>query len=243
MTKKFDSALKWPLMLTFTRFFLALLFQFLLTFLLVYLKNPTPLKSAGKWFTVYGTLIDIVCLILIYRQINKEGKTFKDLINIDSKHIIKSELTGLGYTLFLFPISIAGTILSAFLIYGTFNAQQIMGGIPLWGAIYSVAIFPIEWAFSEQMTYQGYCLPHLEKAFNSKWLAIVIISFGWMLQHVALPFTPDWKYALMRMISFLPLTIIMPVMYLRTKRLLPFILCHWFMDFVAAVMAFPGLTK
>lgn len=111
-----------------------------------------------------------------------------------------------------------------------------MGGLPLWGALYSISIFPLMWAVTEQMTYQGYILQQLERIFTSKWLAIALVSFGWMLQHAALPFYADSHYALYRMLSFLPLTIFMPLIYLKTRTLLPFIIAHWFMDAAAAIM-------
>lgn len=236
MKKDFTISWHWPIALVFARFLLALVLQLLVTILYVLFNNPHPLQSAGHWFTVYGALIDIGCLILIKRQIQKEGKTILDLLNIDRKRVGKSIITGLGYTLLFLPISMVGTVASTYITYGTFEPQQVMGGIPLWGALFSVLIYPLLWAFTEQLTYQGYSLPRLEKVFKHKWVAIAIISFGWMLQHTALPFTLDARYAAMRMLSFLPLTIIMPLIYLRTKRLLPFIIAHWIMDLTAAIM-------
>jgi uncharacterized protein len=138
-----------------------------------------------------------------------------------------------------------GTVASTYLFYGTFEPMQVMGGIPLWGALFSVLVFPLLWGFTEQLTYMGYALPRLEKHFKHTWLVVAIISFGWMLQHTALPFSMDPRYAAMRMLSFLPLTILMPLMYLRTKRLLPFILAHWIMDLTGAIMGtlLPFLVK
>jgi membrane protease YdiL (CAAX protease family) len=236
MKKNITTSWHWPIALVFTRFIFALVLQLLVTIIYVLFDNPNPLQSAGHWFTVYGSLIDIGCLILIIRQIKKEGKTILELLNIDRKRIGKSIITGLGYTLLFFPISMMGSIASTYITYGTFEPVQVMGGIPLWGALFSVLVFPLLWAFTEQLTYQGYALPRLEKAFSNKWIAIAIVSFGWMLQHAALPFAWDARYAAMRMLSFLPLTIIMPLIYLRTRRLLPFIIAHWIMDLTSAIM-------
>ncbi|KUO53016.1 MAG: hypothetical protein APF76_12620 [Desulfitibacter sp. BRH_c19] len=227
---------KWPVILIFTRFFLAIFFQLLVTGIYLLLNDSNPLQSAGQWFIVYGSLIDLGCLILISRQIRKEGKSLLDLVNIDKSHIVKGILIGLAFFLLFMPMSVVGMSLSYLLIFGTPYPPQLMGGIPLWGALYSVIVFPILWGFSEQITYQGYCLPRLINIFNNKWLAIALVSFGWMLQHTALPLMLDWKYMAFRMLSFLPLTILMPIIFLRTKRLLPFIIAHWAMDMVAAVM-------
>jgi membrane protease YdiL (CAAX protease family) len=138
--------------------------------------------------------------------------------------------------LLFMPLSVVGMSLTHLLVYGTPEPPQIMGGVPLWGAIYSVTLFPILWGISEQITYQGYSLTRLERYFGNKWIAIIIVSFGWMLQHAALPLVLDWQYILFRMVSFFPLTVAMPLIFLRTKRLLPFIIAHWAMDLTAAIM-------
>lgn len=225
----------WPLILVFARFFLAVLFQLILSIVFYFAEDPSPLTAAGKWFTVYGTLIDLACLLLISWQLKKDGKSLITIVNVKKGQYKQDIVKGLIYSLILLPVSVVGMVLGSLLLYGTPEPMQIMGGIPLWGAIYSVVIFPIIWAFAEQITYQGYSLNRLEKVFNSKVLAIAIISLGWMLQHAALPLMLDFKYMIFRIISFMPLTIIMPIMYLKTKRLLPFIVSHWIMDLIAAL--------
>ena len=227
---------RWPVILVFSRFVFATVLQFLVAGGLMLSGHTNPLQFAGRWFTVYGTLIDIGCLLLITKQLRKEGKRIRELVNLHGQRWYKSMLIGLGYTLVLFPVTVAGTMISSFLAYGKLEPQQIMGGIPLWGALFSTFIYPVLWTFTEQLTYQGYALPRLEKAFGSKWAAIALVSFGWMLQHAALPLELDFHYAAMRMLSFFPLTVIMPLLYLRTRRLLPFITAHWIMDTTAAVM-------
>ncbi|PKM90968.1 MAG: hypothetical protein CVU87_00160 [Firmicutes bacterium HGW-Firmicutes-12] len=236
MNLSYERQWKWPLILVFMRFFLAVVLQLFIAGIYLLQNNPTPLQSAGHWFTVYGSFIDIGCLAIIVWQIRKEGKTLLDLVNIDKKHILKGVLTGLLYILIFMPISVVGISLTHLLVYQTPYPPQIMGGIPLWGAIYSVTLFPILWGFAEQITYQGYSLTRLENCFRNKWVAIGLVSLGWMLQHTALPLMLDWQYIIFRMVSFLPLTIAMPLIYLRTKRLMPFIIAHWAMDAIAAIM-------
>jgi len=227
---------KWPVVLVFTRFVLAIVLQLIVTGIYYLLHNDNPLQSAGHWFTVYGSLIDLACLTLIARQIRKENKTIFDLINFNKKNIGKDLLLSVAFILLFMPISVAGMSLSHLLIFKTPYPPQLMGGIPLWGALYSITLFPVLWGLSEQVTYQGYCVPRLKIAFGNKWLAIGLVSFGWMFQHTALPLMLDWKYMAFRMVSFFPLTVLMPLIFLRTKRLFPFIVAHWAMDLSAAVM-------
>ena len=64
------------------------------------------------------------------------------------------------------------------------------------------------------MTYQGYALPRLEALSGRAWLAIIIVSFGWALQHSALPLMWDWRWALYRFGSSLLIGIVIPIIYL-----------------------------
>jgi hypothetical protein len=94
---------RWPVTMVFARFILALVLQLLLALVYFSFKDQHPLQSAGRWFTVYGSLIDIGCLILINRQLRKEGIKIRDLLNFDRNRIGKTILTGFLYTLLFFP--------------------------------------------------------------------------------------------------------------------------------------------
>jgi len=63
-----------------------------------------------------------------------------------------------------------------------------------------------------------------------------LVGFGWALQHCFLPFSLDGRQLLFRFLIFLPLVIVMPILYLRVRRLLPFVIAHWGMDFVLTLM-------
>lgn len=235
MTKNLTYTLKWPIILVFTRFALALLIQLTVAGFLFLNKNVNPIESAGHWFTVYGTLIDIVCLVLISYLIKKENLKLMDLINIKGQSIAKTAWTSLGYIFLFLPMSVIGMSLSSLLLFGDPVPQQTMGGIPLWGAIYSITFWPILWAIAEQITYQGYALPRIADHWKIQRLAIAVVSFGWALQHAALPLSLDWRYIAVRILSFIPVAVAMTWLYMRSKRLLPFIVAHWVMDLTAAI--------
>lgn len=229
------NSLEWPLLLVFTRFILALVLQLLFAVPYFFAENPNPIKAAGQWFTVYGTLIDAGCLMLIALLIKRENLKLIDLINLKSQSFLKTVKTSIGYILLFLPMSVIGMSVSSYFLFGTPVPQQTMGGIPLWGAIYSVTIWPVLWAFAEQLTYQGYALPRIANRVGKNWVAIAIVSFGWAFQHAALPLCLDWRYIVMRVISFIPVAILMTLLYMRSRRLLPFIISHWVMDLTAAL--------
>jgi len=225
---------KWPLMLVFSRLFFALVVQALVA-VLFFGASTAPYQAAGEWWPVYGTLIDVGCLILVMRQIQKEGLGFLDLLNFDASHFWRDALVGFGYILWVFPLAMIGVISCSILIFGSPQPPSIYHPLPVWAAAYSLLIFPVIWGTIEQCTYQGYILPRLEALFRRAGPAIALVAFGWGIQHIALPFMLDWRYMLYRFLSFLPLAVAMSLVYRRTRRLIPFIIAHWAVDMLAVL--------
>lgn len=223
--------------MVFIRFFTALILQGLTAAFYYLSGNPEPLIAGGHWFTVYGSLIDLICLFLIARQLKKEQQTFRSFFHKNSVSALKTAWTSMLYVVVFLPMSVAGMSIGSWLLYGTPVPQQTMGGLPFWAAVYSVTVWPLLWAFAEQVTYQGYALPRLLEIMPHRWMAIVIVAFGWAIQHVALPLSLDWRYMTLRFVSFIPVAFAMMWWYMRSQRLKPFIIAHWVMDLLAVVTA------
>jgi uncharacterized protein len=102
--------------------------------------------------------------------------------------------------------------------------------------LYSRLIWWVIWSFTEELTYQGYALPRLQLLCGRTWVAVVLVGFGWSLQHCFLPLFFDPRHFIWILITFFPLKIAMQLLYLRFRRLLPLIVAHWAMDFVSTFM-------
>ena len=198
--------------------------------------HPTPWQAAAPWWIVYGTLIDIGCFILLARLVRREGIRLLDLISFQRPRLGRDLLLGVGFIVLYLFLAIGGGILFGILVYGADPAPAVMVPLPLWGTLYSLIVWPLIWAFAEEMTYQGYALPHLELLTGRGWLAILIVGFGWAIQHSALPLMADWRWAVYRFGSSLLIGIVLPIIYLRTRRLLPFIIAHWAANLVSVLM-------
>jgi len=133
-------------------------------------------------------------------------------------------------------LAVPWAAISGLLIYGATPAPLAFVPLPLWGALYALLVWPILWAIAEEMTYQGYALPRLEVLSGRAWLAIIIMSFGYGLQHTALPLMLDWRWAAYRFGTSLLVGIVMAIFYLRVRRLLPLIIAHWAANFVSVLM-------
>lgn len=226
----------WPLILVAARLVLAMLVQALVAGFFWLRGDPTPWQAAAPWWIVYGTLIDLGCLALLTRQLRKEGLRLFDLLGFERRLLGKDLLLGLGYTFLFVLMAMAGGMIFAPLIYGVPQAPAPMSGLPLWGTLYALLIWPLIWGIVEQMTYQGYALPRLEVLSGKRWLAVVIVAMSWAAQHIALPMMPDWRWVLYRFASSLILAFGVTALYLRIRRLLPLIIAHWLADFSSVLM-------
>ncbi|MGD8815146.1 MAG: CPBP family intramembrane metalloprotease [Anaerolineales bacterium] len=234
----------WPIIVVFARLLLAVLAQALVAGLFMLRGHPNPWEAAAPWWTVYGTLIDVGCLVLLAWLACKEGIRLSDLFNFQRQHLGRDLLLGLGFVVLFIVLTFVGGMIFGPLIYGATPAPAVMVPLPLLGTWYSVLIWPIIWAIAEELTYQGYSLPRIEVLSGRGWLAIIIVGFGWALQHSALPLMSDWRWAAYRFGSSLLIAIVLPILYLRVRRLLPFIIAHWAADLISVVMVvlLPPLT-
>jgi len=226
-----------PFGIVFARPILALLVQGLIVLLLIALKQPS--YNVTAWWTVYGTLIDIACIALLIILLKREGKTLFSLLSFNRRKIFADVLIGLGLFLFVFPLAMAiGSISSSILVYGSLQPNLPDGAyireLPLWAVLYSRIVWWVIWAFTEELTYQGYALPRILVITGRKWLAVLIVGFGWALQHSFLPYISIAHSAWM-FIAFFPLTVAMQLLYLKIKRLFPLIVAHWAMDLVSVI--------
>jgi len=230
-----------PLLLVMTRPVLFVLLQAALAAVFALLHRPSAWRSAGAWWSVYGTLIDICCLGLIARFTKREHIGIRDLIGNVRLRWGRDIFAGIGLFLLTFPVFMGGSFVSSLLIYGSWDPQRnldLLGvrTLPLWGVIYSFAVWWLVSAATEEITYQGYVLPRIEALSRHSWVAGVIVVFWWTLQHCALPLVPDLKYLAFRFVAFFPGVTLLMLIYLRIRRLPPMIVAHWPMDLGAVIM-------
>ena len=83
------------------------------------------------------------------------------------------------------------------------------------------------WAFAEDNLYFGYCLPRVEALTGKKWIAVVLVSLFATLQHGFLPFVLDGRHFAYRLVSSVPVIVVLCLLTLRQRRLLPTHVIHW----------------
>ena len=230
-----------PLTLVALRPLLFFFIQALLALAYFAFHRPGPWHEAGRWWTVYGTVVDAACLSALYLYTRKEGIRIRDLIGPIRLRFGRDIFVGLGLFVLVFPCILGGSILAQILLYGSLAkapAEYLTQWrvLPLWAYVYSVTIWWLISSPTEEIVFQGYALPRLRALTGRTWAAMVIVGLWWAAQHSAIPFVSDWKYLLFRFLTFIPGVFVLMLVYLRTGRLAPLILAHWCMDILGAVM-------
>lgn len=203
------------------------------------LNIPNAAVAVRNWWTVYGTLIDFGCLALLFWFTRKEQIRLRDLISF-SKARLKTDIPlGLGIFVVVFPVCvIGGGMLAGLIAYGSTNPElpefTFIRTLPLLGALYSRILWWPLWSLTEELTFNGYTLPRLIAVTKSPWLSVALVSFFWSIQHSFLPWVNS-QHGLYLLVMFIPLTIVLQIVYLRVRRLTPCIIGHWLMDLVSAV--------
>jgi membrane protease YdiL (CAAX protease family) len=224
-----------PLVVVFARTVLAFGAQGVVAAVFAARGHPDPWLAAAPWFTVSGTLVDIGSLALIMWLLRREGTRLRDLLGLERAGVRRDLLLTPAIVAVFLVVGVASGAAASILLYGATPPPQIMGPLPLWAGFYSVLIWPILWAIGEQMTYNGYALPRLQALTGRTWLAVLIACIGFGLQHVALPNLPDTRFLLYRFLPPFLIGLAVFPLFLRLRRLLPFIIAHWIFDVLSAL--------
>jgi len=235
--------INWAIGLVLARCILLVCVQGMLAFYFSSKGDITPWESAAKWWTVYGNIVDVICLLLIIYVLKKEGKNISSLLDFSKTKFLKDLKSGLIIFFLIFPIiGLLYSIGTGILLFNESTLEQISGqlaerALPSWAYYYSILIWWIIWSTTEELTYQAYSLPRLMKKYGQV-KVLLFIGFFWALQHSFLPLIFDWRYMLWRLVTFFPLVVCLMISYMKTGRITPVIIAHALMDINAALWTF-----
>lgn len=223
-----------PMLMLFARSAFILLAQGITFGLFLLLKVQNAPIIIRNWWTVYGTLADLGCLGLLIWLTRKEGIRLRDLIGLVNSRLKKEIPLGLGLFVAIAPITIfGGGMLAKLIAYGSLNPEfpeyTFIKTLPLLAELYSRILWWPIWSVTEEMTYNSYALPRLLAITKSRWITIALVSFFFAIQHSFLSLA-TFQHAFYGFLSFLPLCIVWELVYLRVRRLPPYIVGHWLMD-------------
>jgi membrane protease YdiL (CAAX protease family) len=232
LDRRAQGLLKWPgaILMLFARPVLAVAAQGVVAAIYAAHGSATPWREAGRWLPVYGTLIDAGCLLLLWRLARREGITLLDLMGFDRKRVGRDMLLGIALIVPSLAFIFAGNLTGNFLVYGRLGMPQIFEPLPLWATLYGVLVFPLVWGITEQTTYNGYVLPRLQVLTGNTGLAVAAVALVWAFQHAVMPLNLDTRFIVHRLLSPIPFSIFVTLVYLRLRRIVPLATAHWLMD-------------
>jgi uncharacterized protein len=219
-----------PALMLFARAAIAVAAQGVMAAILALRSSPVPWRDAGPWLPIYATLIDGGCLLLLWRLTRREGIRLFDLVGFQRARLVRDLLLGVALVPACLAFILGGVYAAGWLIYGRLTPPYFTGALRLRAAIYGVLVFPLLWGFTEQMTYNGYLLPRFQVLSRRTGLAVAIVAFVWSLQHSFMPLTFDPRFMAFRLLSPIPESIFVTLLYLRLRRLLPLAISHALMD-------------
>ncbi|MDF2905430.1 MAG: hypothetical protein K0R34_751 [Herbinix sp.] len=186
-----------------------------------------PLEQASRWWSIICTVCNIITIGLLIMICKSEGITYKKLI------VNQSDKGNLKYTLLIiilmFLLGMGGMYGFGFMIYGYVPVTMVQP-IPVWLAAINVILLPLTVVFAEMPLYFGYSINGIERITGNKVLSIVYPMFFYALQHSFIPLLYDWMHILFRLLSFLPLMLVLGFIYYRKKKLQPLMIGHAFLD-------------
>lgn len=216
-----------------------LLISFVL-FQLLGLKFHSPFLP--ELSTIYFTVVNVICFLLLHRILKKEGRSIKELIDFRSDRIGKDIMLGFLWLFVLyipFIIAIMGTM---YVMYGTdlFNHFETVfvgnennfafagPGWFMWLTACISLVFPFLNAPIEELMYRGYAQPSFIHTYNKTWLGLTIPSIGFALQHIML--AGSFQGAIVYVVAFFVWGIGSGIIFYRQKRLFPLIVCHFIVN-------------
>ena len=192
--------------------------------------NPeATLASVLLYSNVFVVAVDIITLAVLMTVLRREGKTLRFLID-------RFRASDLGWGLLLFVIGMIGFFITTYvgnlLVY---HGPPPMGAgtaaaVPLWLALWSIAVLPVTVAIAEESLYRGYLQHRLATRFGL-WVGLLVPALFFGLQHVAFSLTTP-QAAASRVITMTLVGVMLGAFYLWRKRLGQLIIAHWLIDVV-----------
>jgi membrane protease YdiL (CAAX protease family) len=153
-----------------------------------------------------------------------------DLVGFERTRLVRDVLLGFALISVSLVFILGGNYAAGWLLYATLTPAYFFGPLPLPAALYAVLVWPFIWGLTEQMTYNGYLAPRFQVLCRSTRRAVACVAFAWSFQHVVKPLTFDARFMAYRLLSPVPFSVFQTLLYLRLRRLGPFVVVHALLD-------------
>jgi hypothetical protein len=166
-----------------------------------------------------------------------EGKRYRKLFRIQRQSIKGDLLVMLGVLILFGPVAYLPNFFIAAQLFGDVQtpSEMFIRPLPMWAAIFSLAIWPITQGLAELPTYFCYAMPRLETRTGHAWLAVSLAAFFLAAQHLAVPLLFDVRFISWRGLMFLPFAFMVGILLHWRPSLMPYmVVVHFLLDAATA---------
>lgn len=202
------------------------------------------LDEISNWWSIVASIVNIATILILVAIAKAKNTNYWELINYQKGKTTVKQVVVMSAIILI--VGMTGMYLAGFVCYGVipYAAPMMIAPIPLWLSIINIIVLPITTAFAEEGIYLGCGVNQIK----NKYLAVIVPSFFFALQHSFIPTLFDARYILYRFLSFLPLTIILCLNYYKKRNPLPIMIGHAIIDVATVMQIFatsliPGLYE
>jgi Type II CAAX prenyl endopeptidase Rce1-like len=206
-------------------------------------------NDAAGWWMVYGALVDLGTLGIIFRLLRRDGGTYRGLLGPPTT-AWQVALGALGVLAASVPAVVFSSELTSAL-YGDDAIPPMFAvvDLPPLASLFSVLVVPLLAELAEPVAFLGVVLPRLEQRLGRPWLAATIVVVVWAGEHAFYPLLTsggglDLEFAAYRVGSVLPYLAIWTALYYALgRRLLPIMAARWVFNGGTAAALALGLVE
>ena len=193
------------------------------------------LSEASRWWSPLCILMNLVTIAVLFLVCRIEGVGYKSLIIGRDENIrVKSAII---ITVVMSLLGGGGMILFSIIFYGG-PPEMLTQPLPVWIAFLNLFLLPITIVFAEIPLYFGYSFNRIKSKTGSSMFSIGYVVFFYAIQHSFMPVLWDLKYFIFRFLSFLPLMIVLGIIYNKKRKLPEMMIGHGIMDLGTGIQIF-----
>ena len=150
-----QSSSRWPWIMLFSRISLFIGIQALFALGFWLAGSSAAWVNAANWWPFVVTIANFICVFLLIRLFNLEGKRFWDIFRIQKEHLKSDLLALLGILIILGPVAFLPNVWLGGSLFGDpqIPLYMMLRPLPLWAAYASIILFPVTQGLAELSTY------------------------------------------------------------------------------------------
>ncbi len=213
---------------------------YIAVFILISVIAGKPLREVSSTWSVVANCVNIITIAALI-VLTKNVGGLKKLISYEKGKT--SPKLAIGMSILVLCLGMGGMYLAGFLCYGVipYGAPVMVAPVPVPLAAVNLILLPVSTAIAENSIYLGCGV----NAMKNRYLSVILPAFFFALQHSFIPTLPDIKFMVYRFLSFLPLTIVLCIIYRKNRNPMPIMIGHAVIDLstagmIMATSAVPG---